>query len=383
MQYRTIEMKIENLISDLNLGKINLVPAFQRGHVWKLADRKKLLSNIVLGRPFPSIFLYKDPSGSRYTYNILDGKQRLESIILFVGPGTEDLGISNWSDYFDSPNEKKQVSFSIDLPNGKRKFAKLDQKTIRDLREYSIPTIEITLHDETEVDEIIDLFVDINQRGEEVKRFQIVKAMGEQNQLLQCVFDLVATQYKLKKDIRYRQKQGDYTAVLKKLTVIAKAAETSAAVDRIWERLLEIALFVRTRQHAKPVEVLKRFIRIRKPEPPLTAEELTTLHRVFKFVRKSYAGAFPTKRIATDQTHFYTMITSLISSDLMESFSNSALIKKLHAFADLIEDGAAPPTNELLMPIIAKYLDESSEKTTDVSRREERQRLFVQAVRML
>src|SRR5438132_14272122 len=107
MQYRTYDMKMDSLIAFLNQGKINLVPAFQRGHVWKLSDRKKLLSNIVLGRPFPSIFLYKDPSGSRYTYNILDGKQRIESIILFIGPGTPDLAIDNWADYFYSVEEKR------------------------------------------------------------------------------------------------------------------------------------------------------------------------------------------------------------------------------------------------------------------------------------
>ena len=67
--------------------------------------------------------------------------------------------------------------FAIDLPVGRRKFKNLDLDTLRDFREYSIPTIEITLKDTTEVDEVIDLFVDINQRGVEVKRFDIVKAM--------------------------------------------------------------------------------------------------------------------------------------------------------------------------------------------------------------
>src|SRR6185312_16543322 len=98
MQYRNTEMKLDALIGYLREGKINLVPAFQRGHVWTLTDRKKLMANVVLGRPFPSIFLYRDPSGRKYTYNILDGKQRIECLILFIGTGTPDLGIANWED---------------------------------------------------------------------------------------------------------------------------------------------------------------------------------------------------------------------------------------------------------------------------------------------
>jgi len=384
MQYRNTEMKLDALIGYLREGKINLVPAFQRGHVWTLTDRKKLMANVVLGRPFPSIFLYRDPSGRKYTYNILDGKQRIESLILFIGTGTPDLGIANWEDYFYSKGPKKNVSFAVDLPTGRRKFVALDEQTIRDLREYSIPIIEITLSDDTELDEIIDLFVDINQRGVEVKRFDIVKAMGRENKLLQSVFELIALKHELKKDVRYKQRQSPYNYVLGCLTVIANTAEVSAAVDRVWERLLEIAIFTRTGKHDKPVEVLKRFIRVRTAEPALNAKELATLARVFRFLRKLYGfRGLESLRIATDQTHFYTMTTALIGSDLMQQFSDSILGQKIQAFAALIEDGAAAPANPLLKQKIDEYMVTSSKQTTDVSRRIKRQELFVEAISLL
>ena len=71
MDFRNTEMKLDQLISYLNDGKINLSPVFQRGHVWGVSTRRKLVANIVQGRPIPAIFLYKDPQGSRYSYNIL------------------------------------------------------------------------------------------------------------------------------------------------------------------------------------------------------------------------------------------------------------------------------------------------------------------------
>jgi len=381
MNYRNTEMKLDQLLTYLNQGKINLSPAFQRGHVWPVKTRSKLVANMILGRPIPAIFLYKEPSGSRYSYNILDGKQRIESLILFVGPGTDDLGLPTWADYFFEPEVRKNVSFPVDLPTGKRTFKQLDEGTIADLREYSIPTIEINLGDSTHLDEIIDLFVDINQQGVAVSRFQIVKAMGEENALLQSVFDLVALQQQRGQDVFYKSKTSEFSGVLRRLSIVANMTDNNAAIDRIWERLLEVALFVRTLEHRKPVEVLKRFIRAREPEAALTKAETRQLRNVFRFLRTAYKTKLGEMRLATDQTHFYTMVTALIASDLMD-LPQASLTKRLIAFGRVV-DGGPLPNSKSLQRIFEQYLEISSKQTTDVSRRVERQRLFIQAIREL
>jgi hypothetical protein len=182
---------MDSMISYLNDDKINLSPVFQRGHVWKVGTRRKLVRNIVLGRPIPAIFIYKEPSGSRYSYNILDGKQRVESLILFIGNqrsgAGERMAIPGWAKYFSDPKDRKDINFWIELPEGKLTCRELNESVIADLGKYAIPTIEITLTDETPLDEIIDLFVDINQEGEPVKRFDVVKAIGRENPLLRSV----------------------------------------------------------------------------------------------------------------------------------------------------------------------------------------------------
>lgn len=86
-------MKIDQLVNYFNEERIDLSPAFQRGHVWKLKTRRQLIVNIVQGRPIPAILLYKEASGARYSYNIVDGKQRLESVILFIGAKRADFGV--------------------------------------------------------------------------------------------------------------------------------------------------------------------------------------------------------------------------------------------------------------------------------------------------
>ena len=164
MKFKNSEMKIDQLVSYLNEEKINLSPAFQRGHVWKPATRRKLLRNIVLGRPIPAIFLYKEASGSKYSYNILDGKQRLESLILFIASERTDFSIPNWRNYFFGDQFRKLGGFWVQEENGKQvDFKRLSDPAVRDLREYSIPTIEISLDDDSGLAEVLNLFVDIHQ----------------------------------------------------------------------------------------------------------------------------------------------------------------------------------------------------------------------------
>ena len=156
MHYRNTEMKIDQLVNYLNEEKLNLSPAFQRGQVWTPKIRRRLIENIVQGRPIPAIFLYKEATGTRYSYNILDGKQRLESLILFIAcERPDDLAITTWSKYLFASKMRKQVGFRINLPDGKKRFRDLGEQVVRDLREYSIPTIEISLTDDSHLDEII------------------------------------------------------------------------------------------------------------------------------------------------------------------------------------------------------------------------------------
>src|SRR5207253_3076052 len=119
MIYRNSELRLDQIVTYLNDQKINLSPVFQRGHVWSLPVRQKLVKNIVLGKPIPAIFLYKEPQGSKYSYNILDGKQRLESLILFISNDRRDFGIPQWKQYFFSERQRKDSGFAVQLSGGK------------------------------------------------------------------------------------------------------------------------------------------------------------------------------------------------------------------------------------------------------------------------
>src|SRR5436305_13916435 len=188
---------------------MNLIPPFQRGRVWTSRLRQKLLENMVRGKPIPAIFLYLEASGSRFSYNILDGKQRLESILLFIADGRTDLLVPNWRDYFFKAHSGAHFKINVAATGERTKkqtFAELDHNLVRNFKEYTIPTVEIDLDTEDAggLKEVIDLFIDINQLGVKVNRFDIVRTMYEHNKLLADAFKLVGIRQKRKKDYFYK-----------------------------------------------------------------------------------------------------------------------------------------------------------------------------------
>jgi uncharacterized protein DUF262 len=389
MEYTNSQMKLDQLIGYFNEKKINLIPPFQRGHVWKLPARQRLIKNIVNGRPIPAIFLYREAEGSKYIYNILDGKQRLETLLLFIGSSRTDVKINGARDYFYSHSVRKTVDFSIEHGNKKMTFKQLPPEVVRDFREYAIPTIEISLDQESSLDEIINLFVDINQQGVRVNRFEIIRAIGRENPLLQSVLNLIAIKQKRREDIFYKQKKTVFTTVMRRLQIVRSMEQSSLMVDRMWERLFEIVLFGRTNRHRLPSQVLKSFIGGKVVEEEggrISPRELKKLRTVFSFLADCYARSdLGQSRLATDQVHFYTMITSLLTSDLLLPQGRvvpdkNALREKLRTFAKIIRRGQGP--KKLLEPV-RQYRRASSRQTTTTAQRQMRQERFIEIINAL
>jgi hypothetical protein len=354
MKYVNREMKIDQIIGYFNSQKINLIPPFQRGTVWNLPTRKKLLVNMIQARPIPAVFLYKQAEGAQFAYNILDGKQRLESLILFVGDARrDDLKINAVRSYFFDKPAADDANFCIELDNAEVGFKDLSDEVVRAFREYAIPTIEIDLDDEkASLDEIIGLFIDINQQGVKVSRFDVVKALGK-DPLFKQVFNFIALEQQRGKSIFYKAINSSFVYVLKRLNIVKRLPDANSRVDRMWERLTEIALFSRSKAHRAPADILKAFIRLEATKnKALSKEERKAFRKSFDFLAKSYRRfpALRDSRLATDQPQFYTLITSLLSTNLIDNMEEEKLMQRI-AFFGAIVDGHEPPPAKLKKPI--------------------------------
>jgi hypothetical protein len=144
------ERTINELLLISRNRQINLEPGFQRNSVWSSADRSRLVQSIMSNYPIPCIFLYQRNSRGRTIYDVIDGKQRLETILMYTGTGQfrrerfdvklslgDELQWRGWSELRRHPTARHQFET------------------------YKIQTVEVT----GDLGEIVDLFVKINSTG--------------------------------------------------------------------------------------------------------------------------------------------------------------------------------------------------------------------------
>ncbi|MGO9317637.1 MAG: DUF262 domain-containing protein [Terracidiphilus sp.] len=382
MKYVNREMKVDQIIGYFNQKKINLIPPFQRGTVWQLALRRKLIENMVQERPIPAVFLYKQESGgSQFEYNILDGKQRLESLILFVGDQRSDLMVENVQHFFLGKPARRHANFTIELYGKQVAFKELDNSLVRRFREYPIPTIEIDMDDEEACfPEIVNLFIDINQQGVKVSRFDVVKALGN-DPLFKQVFALIARKKLRKKSSYYTFRNNSFVSVMRRLNIVSRLSDKNSQVDRMWERFTEIALFARSSQHRAPGSILRAFIvPERKKNKRLVETELAKLLLSFGFLADAYRviPKLTETKFATDQPWFYTLITTLMSTDLIEKYERRELEKRIFMASKII-DGIVPVPKTLKKPV-QEYLLAATKQTTNPDRRKKRQEVLVKVI---
>ena len=123
-------------------GQLDLDPPYQRRSVWTLKDRKFFLDTIFRNYPSPAIFIHKevDKALGKMRYHVVDGKQRLETIILFT---RNDIAIDR--DYGDVRLSGKKWKSIEDAPDLKTRFYN-----------YALPIELIDTDDSIVINEVFD-----------------------------------------------------------------------------------------------------------------------------------------------------------------------------------------------------------------------------------
>lgn len=136
-QYKVRSRDLVDIFNDINAGSMVLSPFFQRKLVWRLAHKVDFIKTILLGYPFPEIFVSRgtlDVETMKSTSCIVDGQQRMNAI----------------KEYIEGEFEVDGQRYADLTPADKSKFLK-----------YEIAIIDLDLpHDD---EQIIEIFKRLNR----------------------------------------------------------------------------------------------------------------------------------------------------------------------------------------------------------------------------
>jgi hypothetical protein len=140
---RSSASSIYSFLSAHREGELNLSAEYQREYVWTEKEQQPLLHSLLSGTPLQSISITSS-NNSKFSMIIVDGKQRITTLILFF---------------------ENKIGFKY---KGKVIFAKdMDKAEIRTLVRKSIAITELFNHDGSEVSikDQIDYFLKVNFFG--------------------------------------------------------------------------------------------------------------------------------------------------------------------------------------------------------------------------
>lgn len=82
VDFDSFDISVKELVSMSEDDIIDIAPEYQRQFRWPEENQSKLIESVLLGIPIPSLFMAANKDGS---WELIDGVQRLNSLIHFVG----------------------------------------------------------------------------------------------------------------------------------------------------------------------------------------------------------------------------------------------------------------------------------------------------------
>ncbi|HZW13289.1 MAG TPA: DUF262 domain-containing protein [Noviherbaspirillum sp.] len=153
LERSTNNISISNFYEEYSIGKYDMSPPYQRLSVWSIEKKAFFIDSILKNLPIPPIFLRQkvnDETG-KTSYEVIDGKQRLTSIVEFIE------GVFPTADEADDPFHDEQLAGKMfseleGIGNYKKLFWR-----------YLIPVEYIDSSDPEVIDRIFDR---LNRNGE-------------------------------------------------------------------------------------------------------------------------------------------------------------------------------------------------------------------------
>jgi hypothetical protein len=108
-----ILMDIDTIYKKVKNNTICLTPQYQRGSVWTMPKKVGFIQSVIGGYPIPS-FMFSQKKNIEELYNVMDGKQRIETITSFK-ENAFSVDIDGVRKYYKDMDERRQARFDAQV----------------------------------------------------------------------------------------------------------------------------------------------------------------------------------------------------------------------------------------------------------------------------
>lgn len=170
---------IANFYEDYLLKKYNMNPSYQRRSLWSEEKKAFFIDSLLKNLPIPPIFLKRiiDDESGKTSYDVIDGKQRLTSIVEFI---KNQFPVS--SEYED-PFYDSEIDGKYFEEFGSQFGAEYKKNFWR----YALPVEYVDAEDEKSIDNIFDR---LNRNGEPLNGQELRQATFHKTMLLKTIVEL-------------------------------------------------------------------------------------------------------------------------------------------------------------------------------------------------
>lgn len=211
---------ISTLVKKIEKGRLDLQPNFQRGEVWGLQKKQRLIDSILRGWHIPPIHVIQVPNSSKQ--EVLDGQQRLAAIRDFVA------GKFAFNSSFEPVNpDFKNINGLV--------YSQLDDDTQGQIDDFTIRIITISDYNAGEPGE---LFYRLNQPTNLTSAEQRNAYFGEARQQVKDLSDLMDKIGYSNKTIGFTNSRMAYDDIIAKLllSIENKTLEKKITANLVTQR---------------------------------------------------------------------------------------------------------------------------------------------------
>lgn len=299
---------ISQFYENHKLKKYNYDPPCQRNSVWNVEKKSFLIDSILKNYPIPPVFFRQiiDTATGITKYEVIDGKQRLQSIVSFIDnkiPLPNDFGIGDYG------NEELNGLYFKDL----EKYSEYKKSFWK----YSI-SIEYLY---TDSDSVIDSVFDrLNRNGEPLTSQELRKAKYHDTYLLKIVNRLSNTEFwkeRLKNLDIIRMEDKEFVSEILFTIVEGDIIESSAtSLNTLYEKYSQKKFELKLRESVNLFEKVTTFLNdldLDYNEYKITG--VSHLYGLWCFSRYCVINNIDTKNVINKINRMYTLLRKRVYKD--------------------------------------------------------------------